>query len=369
MTEITFTPSDFVAVFNQTIEHAYPIVVIEGELANFRVAKNRWVYFDLKDEAASVSFFGSVYNLPGPLQDGLTIKVIGAPRLHHMYGFTINFEAITPVGKGSLKKAADLLFKKLEAEGLFALERKRVLPTIPVSIGLITAQGSAAYSDFIKILNERWGGVDIYFRDVYVQGEQAPLQIVTAIEHFNQAAIAPEVLVITRGGGNAGDLSSFNDERVVRAVAASRVPTLIAIGHEVDISLAELASDQRASTPSNAAQIIVPDRSHVLSALSIERKNLEKVVASKYELEFELANQMGELLKNRLKTLLTQEKQHQSANKKLISIFNPYAALKRGYAIIVKNSSYVKSVKQVANGDRLGLKVSDGTINVVVSNK
>jgi exodeoxyribonuclease VII large subunit len=233
MEGLILSPSEFVALLNQTLEAAYSLVIIEGELSEFRVSKSRWVYFNLKDDQSSVKFFGTVYNLPGPLEDGLNVQVIGSPRLHPRFGFSVNIQSITPVGEGSIKKAADLLHAKLEAEGLFAPERKRPLPLVPQTIGLITAAGSAGYSDFIKILNERWGGVQISLADVYVQGQQAPPQIVRAIEYFNELPVLPEVLVITRGGGSLEDLASFNDERVIRAVAASRIPTLVAVGHEL----------------------------------------------------------------------------------------------------------------------------------------
>ncbi len=132
--DVTFGVSDFVAVFNQTLETAYPSVVIVGELANLRVSKNRWVYFDLKDEYASVKFFGTVYNLPGPLEDGMMLQVRGVPRLHPQYGFSITFQTIKPVGEGSIKKAGQLLQAKLAAEGLFDPARKRGLPYPPTQV-------------------------------------------------------------------------------------------------------------------------------------------------------------------------------------------------------------------------------------------
>src|SRR6185369_6914352 len=142
--QLIFGVSDFVAYLNQTLEIAYPYVTIEGELTNFRVSKNRWVYFDLKDDESSVKFFGTVYTLPGPLEDGMVVRVSGSPRLHQQYGFSVNFQTIQPVGEGALRRAADLLAAKLEAEGLFAPERKRFLPYPPARIALITAGGSAA---------------------------------------------------------------------------------------------------------------------------------------------------------------------------------------------------------------------------------
>lgn len=369
MQELIFTPTDFVAVFNQTLEIAYPVVTIEGELANFRVSRSRWVYFDIKDELASVKFFGSVYQLPGPLEDGLKLRVVGAPRLHPRYGFSITFQSIQPVGEGAIKKAAELLRAKLEAEGLFAPERKRPLPEIPRRIGLITAAASAAAADFIKILDERWGGVEVLLADVLVQGAAAPAAIVAAVEYFEQINPLADVLVITRGGGSAEDLAAFNDERVVRAVAGSRTPTLVAIGHEVDISLAELAADQRASTPTDAAQIVVPDRRHVAAQLENVKAGLEKFLLDEIDSAASGLKSDQKYLTNQVFSLLDLAKRGIQSTRKLVSIFDPEAALKRGYAIVSKGREHVRSVRQVAKGDKLSIELGDGKISVVASSK
>ena len=365
MKELIFSPADFVAVFNQTLELAYPVVAIQGELTSFRVSRNRWVYFNVKDELASIKFFGSVYQLPGPLQDGLKLRVVGTPRLHPQFGFSITFQSIQPVGEGAIKKAADFLRAKLEAEGLFAPERKRPLPEIPRRIGLITAANSAACADFIKILNERWGGVEVILADVLVQGMEAPAAIVGALDHFEQISPLVDVLVITRGGGSAEDLVAFNDERVVRAVAGSRTPTLVAIGHELDISLAELAADQRASTPTNAAQIVVPDRRHIIIQLdnvgSILQKFLMDTIGT---IQTDLTGGR-KYLTSQVFSSLDQAKHSMEASRKLINVFDPRAALKRGYAIVKKGRDHVKSVRQVVKGDNLGVELSDGKIKVV----
>jgi exodeoxyribonuclease VII large subunit len=365
MIEIIYSPTDFVAVVNQTLEYAYPRVIIEGELADFRVSKNRWVYFDLKDENANVSFFGTVYQLPGPLEDGLMVRVIGAPRLHPRFGFSVNLESLTPIGEGALKKTADLLYKKLTKEGLFDPKRKRSLSLAPQKVGLITAAKSAAYSDFIKILNERWGGVEILFADVYVQGDKAPLQLAAAIEYFNQTEQL-EVLVITRGGGGAEDLAAFNDERVVRAVAASRVPTLVAIGHEVDISLAELAADVRASTPSNAAQILVPNRQHELSLLAQKQNAFQKFLGQEFMQQSRQLQDSQNLVQNVIEQVIGGEREKHANHRRLISLFDPQAALRRGYAIVSKGQTYIRSIKQVTNHDKLNVRLSDGTIQTEV---
>lgn len=367
--ELVFTPADFVAVFNQTLEYAYPQVVIEGELANFKISRNTWVYFDVKDELAAVKFFGSVHKLPGPLQDGLRVRVVGQPKLHPRFGFSITFSAIAPVGEGSIKKAADLLRAKLEAEGLFAPERKRPLPQFPARIGLITAAASAACADFIKILGERWGGVEVLLADVLVQGQEAPAAIVAALEHFEQLSPLADVLVITRGGGSAEDLAAFNDERVVRAIAGSRTPTLVAIGHEVDISLAELAADMRASTPTNAAQLAVPDRRYVISQLSAAGAGLQKFLQDYIQAAVAAADGNRKYLTGQVFSLLDQLAQSASATRKLIGVFDPAAALRRGYAIVKKGRVHISSVKQVSRGDSLAIQLSDGKISATVSSK
>jgi exodeoxyribonuclease VII large subunit len=364
--ELIFSPAEFVAVLNQTLEYAYPLVAIEGEISSFKVSKNRWVYFDLKDEEASVRFFGTVYSLPGPLEDGMTVRVIGSPRLHARFGFSDNFQSILPVGQGELKKAADLLFKKLEAEGLFAPERKRLLPYLPKKIALITASDSAAAADFSKILNERWGGVEILLADVYVQGEQAPMQIVQAVEHLNQLSEVPEVLVITRGGGSAEDLSAFNDERVVRAVASSRIPTLVAIGHEVDTSLAELAADQRASTPTNAAQILVPDKKHEQVVLSTAITSLGQLLKSIHKTLVQDLKTDQDYISQYIKNIFQAEKDRLQTNQRLIKLFDPKAVLKRGYALVSLNGKHLKTLQGVKIKDRINIELSDGKIRAEV---
>ncbi|MGH7193321.1 MAG: exodeoxyribonuclease VII large subunit, partial [Candidatus Saccharimonadales bacterium] len=281
--ELILGVSDFVALINQTLEFAYTNVTITGELANLRVSKNRWLYFDLKDEGASVRFFGTVYNLPGPLEDGMLLKVRGQPRLHPSYGFSVNVMNISPAGEGTIRRAAQLLQAKLAKEGLFDESRKRPLPYPPSRIGLITSKQSAAYADFVKILDARWHGLGVEVIDVQVQGEAAPPQLAAALEQFNALAVPPEVIVLIRGGGSAEDLAAFSTEQVARAVAASRVPTLAAIGHETDLSLAELAADVRASTPSNAAELLVPDRRQVAAALKDDVAHLDRLVGSRLE--------------------------------------------------------------------------------------
>lgn len=364
--ELVLSVSDFVGLLNQTLEHAYPNVVIVGELSNFRVSKNRWVYFDLKDEYASVKFFGTVYQLPGPLEDGILLQVRGNPRLHPQFGFSINIVRLQPVGEGSLRKAAALLEAKLTAEGLFDPGRKRSLPYPPARVGLITSGQSAAYADFVKIMNERWGGVAIDLADVQVQGEVAPEQIVQAVQLFNAQARPPDVLVITRGGGSAEDLAAFNTEQVTRAVAASRIPTLVAIGHEVDISLAELAADQRASTPSNAAQLLVPDKRHELERLKSLQGQLGQSLSAQVNEALQDLKYSAERLQTALSNRLQQAHHQLQLQQQLLTALNPQRILEQGYALVVVNGKVVRRAKSLKPGQAVNIRMHDGTIDAEV---
>lgn len=334
--------SDFVVLVNQAFEVAFPEVLVVGELANFKVSKNRWVYFDLKDDESSVRCFGTVYALPGPLESGMLVEVRGAPRLHQQFGFSFNMQSIRPVGEGSLRKAAELLQAKLTAEGLFDEDRKRLLPYPPQRIGLITSAESAAYTDFIKVLQARWGGMEIELADVHVQGERSPLQLVLTLEWFNGQADPPDVLVMIRGGGSADDLAAFSAEQVVRAVAASRVPTLVAIGHEVDVSLAELAADQRASTPSNAAELLVPDRREALARLRDRQQQLTDNIQVRLDEERLALRDSLQDQADRLVWLIEDRRTGLLNIRRLVEALNPGLALARGFAIVRKDGLAVR---------------------------
>ncbi|HEX8762471.1 MAG TPA: exodeoxyribonuclease VII large subunit [Candidatus Saccharimonadales bacterium] len=366
MTAPAFTVGEFVAVLNQTLEYAYSGVIITGELANFRVSKGRWVYFDLKDDDATVKFFATVQQLPGPLEDGMVVAVNGLPRLHAQYGFSVTARNIHPVGEGSIKKAAKLLEAKLAAEGLFDAERKRALPYPPAHIGLITSGESAAYRDFIKILAARWGGLQITLIDVQVQGEASPVQVAQAIAQFNQMAETPDVLVITRGGGSAEDLQSFSTEQVTRAVAASRIPTIVAIGHEVDISLAELAADQRASTPSNAAELLVPDRQALMAQLGSHRDRLSQLALRSVHDARREVSVLTQALQGSINQIVTQGREFLTSRHQLLEAFNPQTALERGYALVRSGGQPVRSGTRVGIGDEMMVEIADAQLTTTI---
>jgi exodeoxyribonuclease VII large subunit len=359
--------SDFVGLLNQTLEIAYPSVTITGELANLRVSKNKWVYFDLKDEFANVKFFGTVYQLPGPLEDGMLLKVRGQPRLHQLYGFSVNVISIRPAGEGTIRRAAQLLQAKLATEGLFDDSRKRPLPYPPSRIGLVTSKQSAAYADFIKVLNARWRGLAIQLVDVQVQGEPAPGQIATALEQLNSEAKPPEVIILIRGGGSAEDLAAFSTEHVTRAVAASRVPTLVAIGHEIDLSLAEMAADQRASTPSNAAELLVPDRQQVKAGLHTAAAQLQHNTRQQLRAAHSRLVYQAEIIERHAVQPLQRAAEKLQNQARILAAINPAAILRRGYAIVRRGQQPVRSVGVLDSGGIVDVQLNDGHFTATIN--
>ncbi|MBR3236626.1 exodeoxyribonuclease VII large subunit [Candidatus Saccharibacteria bacterium] len=363
---ITFTPTEFIAVTNQTLENAYSNVTIVGEVASFKVNQDKWVFFDLKDEESSISCFMTLWSLRIPLEDGMKVVIRGVPKLTKWGKFSVTVSQIAPVGKGSLKKAFEMLKKKLTDEGLFDPAKKRTLPEDLTKLGVISSTQAAGYADFIKIVNARWGGMKISVAHTQVQGLDAPDQIIRALNYFNERGEV-QVIAILRGGGSADDLAAFNDEKLVRAVAASKIPVISGIGHEVDESLVDLAADVRASTPSNAAELLTHDRKaeerrvrmlvaqarqsameNIVRAKSENREKIKKVsngLLSKYiePTIQKVKNEMQQMLtkiqsEREKKEILVQQKL------KILEALNPEKVLKQGYAIIAGKISPGKEI-------------------------
>jgi len=337
--------AEFLAFTNQILDNAFPRVKIYGEVSQLKFWRNQLAFFDLKDSEAVVSCMIPVSALAG-IEEGMQVVVIGQPRITAKGRFSISAHVVLPKGEGAIKKSFDLLKAKLEKEGLFDEDRKRILPYPPKTVGLITAHDSAAKADFVKILGERWGGVEVQIADVQVQGEVAISQITAAIEYFNQLADLPDILVITRGGGSAEDLQVFNTEPIVRAVSASRIPTLVAIGHEVDLSLAELAADRRASTPSNAAQLLVPDKQDYLLNLQQTKVRLSQTILGVIEDTKTAISDQLDTLKFNLNSQLDKFKSKLDQQQQIIELLNPRLVLKKGYAMIKKDGKFAKKFSE-----------------------
>lgn len=331
---LTVSVSELVALTNQTLEYAYPSIQVVGEVSSFKVNQSKFVFFDLKDGESSVGCFMTVFSLRMPIEDGMKVIVRAAPKLTKWGKYSLTIQQIRPVGAGNLKKSFELLKAKLSQEGLFTLERKRLLPRMPQRIGVISSVQAAGYADFMKIIEERWGGMHIEVAHVQVQGEPAADQMMRALDYFNQVANAPEVIVIIRGGGSSDDLAAFNDEQLVRRVVASRVPVLTGIGHEVDQSLVDMAADVAASTPSNAAERLVPDKAAMIREVTQTIRHLASRTESAIDqLEHERKSQLLNMLDS-LEKETTKAIEYLAHQKAVLRARDPHDVLQRGYAIL-----------------------------------
>lgn len=330
----TFSVSQFLASVNHTLEYAFSTVAIEGEVANFKVNQSKYVFFDLKDESGTVSCFMTVWQMRSPIEDGMKLVATVNPKVTPWGKFSLTIQSYRPSGAGSLKKSFELLKEKLDKEGLFSLERKRELPTMPGKIAVISSTQSAGYADFIKILNERWGGLEIEVAHTQVQGDSAADQIIRAMRYFNTEDHLAEVLVLIRGGGSADDLSSFNDEQLVREIAGSRVPVLVGVGHETDITLADLVADKRASTPSNAAQILVPDRRDLVASLRQTVRSM--AVNTEQAIDRSRRDIYDSMYRALSKTELAIDNllEINQGNQARLRAYDPMSVMRRGYSII-----------------------------------
>jgi exodeoxyribonuclease VII large subunit len=268
-----------------------------------------------------------------PLEDGMKIRVRAVPKLTNWGKFSLTVQAIMPVGEGSLKKSFELLKKKLTEEGLFAPEKKRPLPELITKIGVVSSTQAAGYADFCKILNERWGGLEVQVAHTQVQGMTAADQIIRALKYFNERSEV-QVIAVIRGGGSADDLAVFNDEALVRAIAASKIPVITGIGHEVDESLCDLAADVVASTPSNAAQMLTRDRREIIASMHDDVKRINNLFNTKVD-ELMRANRdvivrVGADIVVRIATVENEI----AAQRKILDQLNPEKVLERGYALM-----------------------------------
>lgn len=258
-----YTVSELTERIRSLLETEYPSVWVQGEISNFRTAPSGHSYFTLKDDFAQircVMFKIQSRFLRFRLEEGLSVAAWGRLSLYAARGeYQLILDTMEPLGLGSLMLAFEQMKRKLAAEGLFEEDRKKPLPAFPLRVGLVTSSRGAAVKDMIRIVNRRFPGVHILVSPATVQGDRAPDELVRAIRCLCEAGDV-DVIIIGRGGGSVEDLWAFNDERVVRAVAFCPLPIVSAVGHETDFTLTDFAADLRASTPSAAAELVVPDR-------------------------------------------------------------------------------------------------------------
>lgn len=373
--------SDYI---NQTLEYAYPSVVVEGEVSSFKISQGKWVFFDIKDSQTTLGCFMSIYQLNTPLEDGMLVRVVAQPKLTTWGKFSLTVKSVELAGEGSVKKAFELLKLKLEKEGLFALDRKRQLPQYPKRVALVTSKQAAAYNDFVTILQDRWSGVVVDHLQVQVQGSSAPQQIVEAIEYFNMKAADYDALVIIRGGGSAEDLQAFQTEPVARAIYSSEIATVVAIGHEDDISLAELVADLRAATPTDAARLLVPDKKSVISqleagislqselTLKILQRESDKLTRFHNSLRFVIDSAVSDLsskqyrLNSAISTAINSSHSEFAVLSQKLTSLSPQSVLDRGYAVVSYEGRSVSSSSTLKNNDNIMVQLAQGKLTAKI---
>ena len=353
-----YSVSDFQAVCNQIMETAFSGVVVEGEVASFKINQGKYVFFDLKDEQSSVGCFMMKYALRFPLEDGMKVRVRAIPKLTNWGKFSLTVQAVMPVGEGDLKKSFELLKKKLGDEGLFAPEKKRPLPENIVKIGVISSTQAAGYADFCKILDERWGGLELQVAHTQVQGMMAADQIIKALNYLNERGEV-QVIAVIRGGGSADDLAVFNDEALVRAIAASKIPVITGIGHEVDESLCDLAADIVASTPSNAAQMLSRDRREVIMNIRSDIVRINNLFNT--EVEKRISEVREEILRvgDELIVRITTLESEIVSQRRILAQLNPEKILERGYALVKGEVSVGNVVEITTSKQEIKAKITE----------
>ena len=366
---------------------------ITGEISTLSRPGSGHIYFTLKDENASlrcVIWKMNAMRLSIPLQTGMAVEAHGAVSVYERDGQTqLYVDAIRMAGEGELYREFLRLKTKLEAEGLFAQERKRALPPRPQTIGIVTSPTGAALQDILNTLRQHYPLANVVISPTSVQGIEAPAEIIAALDLLN-LSIKPDVIIVARGGGSLEDLWAFNDENVVRAIASSRAPVVTGIGHEIDFTLADFVADLRAPTPTGAAVFTTPD----INDLRTEVVGLTERLTSKLESGLENSQRdLGEWLRrlqratplwviqNNQQTIdvlwdrMNRQNLHLLALKhsglnnltQRLGALNPQAILQRGFAMVSKtDGTNVHSIHQVTIGDQLSIRVTDGEFGVEV---
>ncbi len=368
-------------------------VAVRGEISNYKLYPSGHHYFTLKDEGAAlkcVMFKGNALRLRFRPENGMKVIAMGKVSVFPRDGaYQLYCTAMAMDGVGDLYAAFEMLKKKLAAQGLFDPAHKQPLPRYPGTIGIITSSAGAAVHDMLRILRKRYPLSKVKLLPVRVQGAEAPGEIAAAIGYANHYKLA-DILIVGRGGGSMEDLWAFNDERVAHAIYQSRIPVISAVGHEPDVTISDYVADLRAATPSNAAELAVPDQDALRQTL--DSMNTAMAVALNRQLKaarqhlnvlsqspalrspmgyLEQKQQSLQLLTNRLAAAQTNQinRKHQQyiALTSKLDAMSPLKVLTRGYAMAQKaGGEVVKSVSQVERGERITVSLSDGKLSATV---
>lgn len=385
------TVSQLTAAVQETVSALFSEVCVVGEISELSRPRSGHVYFTLQDEAAQlrvVLWRLSAAQVDFPLDEGQQVICRGALDVYPARGsYQLICRSIAPVGEGARQAALRKLQQKLAAEGLFSPERKRPLPPFPRRIGFVTSPSGAAIRDFLQVVARRGRGIEVLVIPARVQGAGSAAEIVAGIQQANRLQPPLDVLVVGRGGGSIEDLWSFNEEPVVRAIAASKVPVVSAVGHEIDVTLADLAADVRALTPTEAAERVAPDSAALARHVAGLQQRLRAALAGKASAAraklagllsrrvlrrpldhfFELRQRLDEadrdltLATHKFITLRRDQLAQTAAQ---IDALSPLAVLSRGYSIAqrAQDGATLRSTTDVSPGEQIVTRLPDGKI-------
>jgi len=386
------TITELTRQIKQSLETNFPRIWVEGEISNFKHHTSGHLYFTLKDEGAQLSavmWRSRVANLTFSPEDGMKVIARGSITVYPPRGnYQIDVEQIQPVGVGELQLAFERLKKKLAAEGLFDSAHKKPIPEFPERIGIITSETGAALQDIQSVLSRRHPSVRVILASVRVQGSGASEEIAEAIEQMNRYG-GIDVLIVGRGGGSLEDLWAFNEEEVARAIYASKIPIVSAVGHEIDFSIADFVADLRAPTPSAAAELVVRDRAELLedinnlcytmlgtinTQMSGYRDRVAGLLTSysfnrPRDLVREFSQRVDEIDRSlgvSFNHIVQVAHQRYDSLKHQLQALNPQSVLGRGYCIVRKERQIVSSARSLYCGDEAEIQFHDGTIDVHV---
>lgn len=386
------TVSRLAALLKEVVEDNFAQVLVEGEISNFSVPASGHFYFSLKDESAqlrAVMFRSQARLLPFRLENGMQVVLSGRVSLYPQRGeVQLVAETLEPRGVGSLQVAFEQLKNRLAGEGLFAEARKRPLPTFPRTVGVVTSATGAAIHDIVNVLRRRGAGLRLLLRPVRVQGEGAAAEIAEAIADHNRFGAA-DVLIVGRGGGSLEDLWAFNEEVVARAIHASVIPVISAVGHEVDYTIADFVADLRAPTPSAAAELVARSRLELEGHLDHLAQRLAGQMQGRLELLDERVRGLTRRLRSPRQQLQLWHQRHADLVRRLdrsmarrqqetegrlaalagrLDLLSPLRTLERGYAIAFaeKTGRAVLDAETLSRGDHLQLRFARGRARATV---
>ena len=391
------TVTELTNFIKDTLESMVGRVRVLGEISGLRTSSLGHAYFTLKDEGATlncVMFRHVAAKIAILLRDGLKVEATGEVTVYSSRGqYQLVIENIIEAGIGELFQRFEALKKKLAAEGLFDTARKKPIPFLPLRIGVITSPTGAAVRDIINIMTRRFPHLHIILYPTLVQGKEATSEIARAIRRMNELDLV-DVLIVGRGGGSLEDLWAFNEEEVARAIFASQLPIISAVGHETDFTIADFVADLRAPTPSAAAELVTQNHQRLMETLSdiderlelsiehyieVRRLHLKQLTTShilhspvnRLQQYQQHLDEVLERLRLRSRTLIEQAKRHLDLIMARLEALSPQAVLARGYSIVTKpeTGEVVKNAQQVNESEQLAVRLHKGSLGVIVEKR